>query len=243
VPLSRGNYATSACRLSGKLDPFGIGVFVSLQISSGHYNQIAMALRVVLSCSIAMLVLSDLSADLLSEIPQYGRDELAAGQLVVMSSAVPGVPWPRLKLYQVVDAPPKVVADLFSDYSAAPDYIPGMLGAKVIATNPDGTKDVQYKVKVPVLQSISYTVRNAYVQRGNSYEVKWTLLHSPLAKSSDGSLRIEPYGKGKTLMCYTNLCVPVTNLVAGLKNQALNEAKSTVRAIATEAKRRAATEA
>jgi hypothetical protein len=40
-------------------------------------------------------------------------------------------------------------------------------------------------------------------------------------------------------MCYTNLCVPVTNLVAGLKNQALNEAKSTVRAIATEAKRRA----
>jgi hypothetical protein len=145
-------------------------------------------------------------------------------------------------LYQVVDAPPKVVVDLFTDYAAAPEYIPGMLAAKVIATNPDGSKDVQYKVKVPVLQSISYTVRNNYVRKGNAYEVKWKLLRSPLAKSSDGSLRIEPYGKGKTLMCYTNLCVPITNLVAGLKDQALNEAKATVLAIAAEAKRRAATQ-
>ena len=202
----------------------------------------AMALRVVLFCLIATAVFPELRADLLGEVSPSQRDELADGELVVTSKSVQGVPWPRLKLYQVVDAPPKVVADLFSDYAAAPDYIPGMLAAKVIATNPDGTKDVQYKVKVPVLQSISYTVRNAYTQKGNTYEVKWTLLHSPLAKSSDGSLRIEPYGKGKTLMCYTNLCVPVTNLVAGLKNQALTEAKSTVRAIATEAKRRAATE-
>jgi hypothetical protein len=202
-----------------------------------------MALRVVLFCCIVLPVFSQLRADLLSEVPQNSRDELAQGQLIIMSENVDGVPWPRLKLYQVVDAPPKVVADLFSDYSAAPDYIPGMLAAKVIATNPDGTKDVQYKVKVPVLQSISYTVRNAYIQKGNSYEVKWTLLRSPLAKSSDGSLRIEPYGKGKTLMCYTNLCVPVTNLVAGLKNQALNEAKSTVRAITAEAERRAGKEA
>ena len=202
-----------------------------------------MALRILLFWCIVLPVFSQLRADLLSEIPQNSRDELAQGQLIIMSENVDGVPWPRLKLYQVVNAPPKVVADLFSDYSAAPDYIPGMLAAKVIATNPDGTKDVQYKVKVPVLQSISYTVRNAYIQKGNSYEVKWTLLRSPLAKSSDGSLRIEPYGKGKTLMCYTNLCVPVTNLVAGLKNQALNEAKSTVRAIKAEAERRAGKEA
>ncbi len=198
-----------------------------------------MALRVVLFCCIVVPVFSQLRADLLSEVPQNSRDELAQGQLVIMSENVDGLPWPRLKLYQVVNAPPKVVADLFSDYAAAPDYIPGMLAAKVIATNPDGTKDVEYRVKVPVLQSITYTVRNAYIQKGNSYEVKWTLLRSPLAKSSDGSLRIEPYGKGKTLMCYTNLAVPITNLVAGLKNQALNEAKSTVRAITAEAERRA----
>jgi hypothetical protein len=217
--------------------------FVGLQNFSRHYSHIVMGLRVPVLLLAAMLVLSEARADLLDEVPQYAHDELAAGQTVVKSENVSGAPWPRLKLYKVVDAPPQIVADLFSDYSAAPSYTPGMLSAKVIATNPDGSKDVQYRVKVPVLQSISYTVRNTYIQKGNSYEVKWTLLNSPLAKSSDGSLRIEPYGKGKTLMRYTNLTVPLTSLVAGLKNQALNEAKATVGAIASEAERRAQQEA
>ena len=184
--------------------------------------------------------ISSIQAALVNEVPAYAQDELSARQVVLKSKDVPGAPWPQLILYQVVDAPPAVVADLFSDYASAPSYTPGMIAAKVIATNADGSKDVQYTVKVPVLQSISYTVRNTYTKKGNTYEVDWKLLKSPLAKSSEGSLRIEPYGDGKTLMCYTNLTVPVTNLVAGLKNQALNEAKSTVRAITAEAEQRAA---
>ena len=176
-----------------------------------------MNLRTPVLLFAAMLVLSDVRADLLDEVPQQARDELAGGQIVVKSENVQGAPWPRIKLYKVVDASPQVVAELFSDYSAAPSYTPGMLSAKVIATNPDGSKDVQYKVKVPVLQSISYTVRNTYVRKGNSYEVKWTLLSSPLAKSSNGSLRVSPTGR-KTLMRYESYRAP-TNLVSGLKNQ------------------------
>lgn len=179
-------------------------------------------------------------AGLIDEVPGNGRDELAEGQIVVKSKTIPGAPWPQLSLYQVVDAPPDVMEDLFMDYSAAPSYTPGMLAAKVVANNSDGTKDVQYTVKVPVLQKISYTVRNSYARKGKSFEVDWTLLQSPLAKSVDGSLRIEPYGNGQTLLCYTNLVVPITNLVAGLKNQALTEAKATVRAIKAEAEKRAA---
>jgi hypothetical protein len=215
--------------------------FVGLQKLSRHCSHIVMTLRATVFLLIAMLVVPDMRADLLDEVPKDARDELAAGQTVVKSENVPGAPWPKLELYRVVDAPPQILIDLFSDYPAAPSYTPGMLSAKVIANNPDGTKDVEYRVKVPVLQSITYSVRNTYIRKGNSYEVKWTLLRSPLAKASDGSLKIEPYGKGKTLMRYTNLTVPLTNLVAGLKNQALNEARATVRAIATEAERRTAT--
>lgn len=176
---------------------------------------------------------------LIDEVPNQARDELAQGQVVVKSKTIPGAPWPQLSLYQVVDAPPEVLSSLFLDYAAAPSYTPGMIAAKVVATNPDGSKDVQYTVKVPVLQKISYTVRNTYTRKGKSFDVSWTLLQSPLAKSVDGSLRIEPYGDGQTLLCYTNLVVPITNLVSGLKNQALNEAKATVRAIKAEAEKRA----
>jgi len=179
------------------------------------------------------------SANLLKQVTAGQQSELAAGEIVVKSTNVQGSVWPQLSLYKVVNAPPKAVSDLFGDYEAGPSYIPGMLGAKVLSTNPDGSKDVQYTVRVPILQRISYTVRDTYEQKGDTYSVSWVLLHSPLAKSGSGSLKIQPYGKNQTLMCYTNLVVPITSLVAGLKNQALTEAKSTVQAIADEAERRA----
>lgn len=186
-----------------------------------------------------LLACSPAVADLVKEVPKSQRDELAEGQTVVKSTDVAGAPWPQLSLYRVVNAPPSVVADLFSDYAAAPTYTPGLLNAQVIATNPDGTKDVRYTVKAPLIQKTSYTVRNTYVRSGPNYTVSWKLLQSPLAKQSDGSLRIEPYDGDRTLLCYTNLCIPITNLVAGLKDQALVEAKNTVLALATEAERRA----
>lgn len=200
-----------------------------------------MSFRKLTSIAVGLGFASVAWAGLIDEVPANGRDELAQGQVVVKSKTVPGAPWPQLSLYQVVDAPPEVLADLFMDYSAAPSYTPGMIAAKVVANNTDGSKDVQYTVKVPILQKISYTVRNTYTRKGKNFEVDWTLIQSPLAKSVDGSLRIEPYGSGQTLLCYTNLVVPVTNLVAGLKNQALTEAKATVRAIKAEAEKRAET--
>ncbi len=192
----------------------------------------------VLFASVFFMAVS-LMADLVKEVPKSQRDELAEGQTVVRSTDIPGLPWPQLSLYRVVNAPPSVVADLFTDYNAAPSYTPGLLNAQVVSTNPDGTKDVRYTVKVPVIQRTSYMVRNTYRKQGNNYTVSWKLLQSPLAKQSDGSLRIEPYDGNRTLLCYTNLCVPITNLVSGLKNQALVEAKNTVLALATEAERRA----
>lgn len=195
--------------------------------------------RTILSLAAVVLSISIARADLLSEVPQNAQDELAQGQLVVKSQNVPGAPWPRLMLYQVIDCSPKLLWDLFNDYNAAPSYTPNLISATVVSTNPDGSKDVEYTVKVPIIQRATYTVRNTYSKQGDIRTVAWTLLKSPLAKSSDGSLRLEPYGKNQTLLCYTNLVVPITNLVAGLKNQALQEAKTTVRAIKTEAERRA----
>ena len=189
---------------------------------------------------ILVFVLSGfLRADLVKEVPKSDRHGLSAGQTVVKSTDMPGLPWPQLSLYRVVNAPPNVVANLFTDYDAAPTFTPGLVQAQVIATNSDGTKDVRYTVKVPVIQRTSYVVRNTYQKQDENFTVSWKLIQSPLAKKSDGSLRIEPYEGNRTLMCYTNLCVPITNLVSGLKNQALVEAKNTVLALATEAERRA----
>jgi hypothetical protein len=190
--------------------------------------------------AVALLLAATLArAGLINEVPKVALDELADEQIVVKSKNVAGAPWPKLSLYQVVNAPPSVLKNLFNDYTAAASYTPNLISARVLTTNPDGSKDVLYTTKVPVVGKISYTVRNTYTTNGDSYEVAWTLLKSPLAKSSDGSLRIEPYGKNQTLLCYSNLCVPIASL-PGMKSAALGEAKTTVLAIGAEAEKRAA---
>lgn len=193
----------------------------------------------IVSAVFVLLAAPLLRAAILEEVPQGARDELAAGETVVKSKDIQGAPWPMLTLYKVVDASPEVVKKLLLDYNAAPSYTPGLLKAEVLRTLPDGARDVRYTVKMPVIQKTSYVVRNEYSGDGKKFAVTWRLLESPFAKASDGSLRIEPYGGDKTLLSYTNLVIPKTNLVAGLKNQALNEAKATVAAIARESERRA----
>src|SRR5882757_287613 len=83
-------------------------------------------------------------AALIDQVTPSQKTQLAAGQTVVTSQAVSGYAWPKLILFRVVNAPPSLVAELFGDYSAAPSYIPGMISAKLIAVNDDGSKDVQY---------------------------------------------------------------------------------------------------
>lgn len=180
------------------------------------------------------------ASPLIEQVPANQKAQLAAGQTVATSQKVAGYAWPKLILFRVVNAPPSMVYELFGDYSAVPSYNHNVIAAKVIAVNDDGSKDVQYTVRAPIIQRTSYTVRNTYTQKGNTYKVSWVLLKSALAKSSDGSLKLEPYGKNQTLMRYENLCVPITTLFSSMQNQALEDAKSTVNDIAKEAERRQA---
>lgn len=177
---------------------------------------------------------------LIDQVPANQKAQLAAGKIVVKTQNVPGYAWPRLILFRVVNAQPSLINELFGDYAAVPSYNPSVISAKVLSVNDDGSKDVEYTVKAPIIQRTSYVVRNTYTQKGNTYKVAWTLVKSPLVKTSDGSLKLEPYGKNQTLMRYENLCVPITTWFSGLQKQALEDAKSTVNDIANEAVRREA---
>jgi hypothetical protein len=180
------------------------------------------------------------AAPLIDQVSASQKAQLTAGQTVVISQKVPGYAWPKLILFRVVNATPSMIYEMFGDYSAVSSYNHNVISAKVVAVNDDGSKDVEYTVKAPIIQRTSYTVRNTYTQKGNTYKVAWVLLNSPLAKSSDGSLKLEPYGKNQTLLRYENLCVPITTLFSSMQNQALEDAKSTVNDIAKEAQRRQA---
>jgi len=176
-------------------------------------------------------------ASMVDELGAADRAKLESGQGVLVTIEKPGATWPEVRIYRKVKATPEGVTDLFLDYENADSFI-GNLKSAVVENQPDGnTKDVRYTVKLPVLFTISYLVRNRYEKTPGGYTVHWNLLESLFAKSAVGKLRVEPHGE-TAVICYANHVEPATRLVAGLRGHAMKEASNTVDAIVKEAERR-----
>ena len=185
----------------------------------------------------ALVFAGSAGASMLTELSAQDRTKLEGGQSVMTTIDKPGATWPEVRIYRKVQATPEGVTDLFLDYENAGSFIHNLKSA-VVENQPDGnTKDVRYTVKLPVLFTISYLVRNRYEKTPEGYTVHWNLLESLFAKSAVGKLRVEPHGD-VAVICYANHVEPATSLVAGLRNQALKEASNTVDAIVKEAERR-----
>ncbi len=174
---------------------------------------------------------------MVAELSAADRDKLESGQTVLITVEKPGATWPEVRIYRKVKATPEGVTELFLDYENAGSFIDNLKSATV-ENEPDAdTKDVRYSVKLPVLFTISYLVRNRYEKTPEGYTVHWNLLESLFAKSAVGKLRVEPHGS-TAVICYANHVEPATSLVAGLRGHAIKEASNTVDAIVEEAERR-----
>ena len=186
---------------------------------------------------VVLLASSPARAEMLSELSPADLAKLESGDNVLTTIEKPGATWPEVRIYRKVKATPQGVTELFLDYENANSFIANLKSA-VVEKEPDAnTKEVRYTVKLPVLFTISYLVRNRYEKTPEGYTVHWNLLESLFAKSAVGKLRVEPHGD-TAVICYANHVEPATKLVAGLRGQALKEASKTVDAIVKEAERR-----
>lgn len=189
------------------------------------------AVTIALACALPS------RAAMLEELSPADRAKLETGVNVLTTEEVEGATWPVVRIYRKVKATPQGVTDLFLDYENANTFIDNLESAKVERQPDANTKDVRYTVRLPVLFTISYLVRNRYEKTPEGYTVHWNLLESLFAKSAVGSLRVEPHGD-TAVICYANHVEPATRLVAGLRGHALKEASKTVDAIVKEAERR-----
>lgn len=186
---------------------------------------------------IALAFAAPTRASMVDELGDSDRAKLENGQAVLVTVDKPGATWPEVRIYRKVKATPEGVTKLFLDYENAGSFIDNLESA-VVEKQPDAnTKDVRYTVKLPVLFTISYLVRNRYEKTPEGYTVHWNLLESIFAKSAVGKLRVEPHGD-MAVICYANHVEPATKLVAGLRGHAIKEASNTVDAIVKEAERR-----
>lgn len=189
--------------------------------------------RVSIVLSWCLINAPGLVADsLLSELSSAQKCQVEEGSQVVITENIDGKPWPRVKVYRLVDASPEQVTAVFFDYESASSFVPNVIKSEISNKVSSCTMDVDYGLDVPILPDEFYTVRNSLRSvGGNSYCIDWKLLRSVLTRDSVGSIRVEPW-EGKAAICYQNLVTPASNIAALLRGRAIEQMKETTKALA-----------
>lgn len=173
-------------------------------------------------------------ADLLGDLSASDRAKVKAGEQVMLSESLDGYPWPRVRVYQKVNATPREVIAVFFDYNNACHYIPNCLTSRISKELSSRSFEVDYVIDVPILPDEAYTVRNELKDDGgDNLSVNWTVLRATSIVESRGNLAVEPLGDG-TVLRYTNLVKPSSKAAFLLKGIAMSQMKDTVQAIVTQ---------
>lgn len=184
----------------------------------------------------ALIILASAPAGicgLLDELDHGQREAVLAGGQVMLQEEIAGKPWPRVRVFQTVQATPEEVAAVFFDYENAKAYVPDLLHSRISKTVSPCVLEVDYEVDVPILADEAYTARNELrALHGGGFDVSWILLRALQTKGAEGNLRIEPHGEGGSVIRYTNLVTPATGMAKILKTLALARMEKTVAAIA-----------
>lgn len=169
---------------------------------------------------------------ILDTLSKDQREEVLDGDQISVEEKVEGKPWPRVRVYQKVEASAEEVAAVFSDYGQAHTFVPDVLSSRVVESRSPHTHDVEYEVEVPILPDERYTARNSLeALPGGGFRVSWKLLTALQTKDAVGNLAIEPHGDGESVICYTNLVTPGSSMAGLLRQAAMARMRKTVEAI------------
>jgi len=159
------------------------------------------------------------------------QKKIQAGQQVVVMQDAQGSPWPKLWVYQRIEATPEESAAVFADFELAQTYIENITKSKISKVISKNTFEVDYSLSVPLLSDEHYTVRDVVTSydNGQSYHVEWNLVRATSTKASTGYAKFERLGNA-TLVAYYNFVVPGAFGAGLVKDRAMKQVRETVAA-------------
>ncbi len=184
------------------------------------------------SAGFAYTVQAANASNLWDELTPHQLEIVQEGGRVMTTTRVSGHPWPSVRAYQIIAALPEQVAAVFFDYKTAYTYVPHLLQSTISKTVDARTHEVDYRMTIPPLPEERYTVKNSLHPVVNGiYEINWKLLRATSTRASEGSFRIQAYGKNQSIFCYSNLVVPGTRLAVVLRGLALEQVQKNIDAL------------
>lgn len=173
-----------------------------------------------------------MAASLVEDLNPKQLEDVAGGSQVLVLQEVEGHPWPRVQVYQKVNAKPEEVAAVFFDYQNAKSYVPKVIKSEVSRQISPCVAEVDYGVDVPILPDEFYTARNTLTSEPDgAYMITWSLVRALQTKASEGNLKIENWKDG-SMIRYTNFVTPSLGMAKLLKKTAIDQMRNTVKSIA-----------
>ena len=94
-----------------------------------------------------------------------------------------------------IEAPASIVMAVLIDFAAYPDFLPEIIGAEILHTEPEAW-EVQFSIQV--IRRLTYTHR---LVREDTNALRWTLLEG-VFRSNDGGWTLLPQDDGSTIARY-----------------------------------------
>jgi hypothetical protein len=181
-----------------------------------------------------------------AELTPAQRRTIDTGGQVFLTENVRGSAWPRVWVYQFIDATPEEAAAVFADYALHATYVPNVKKSVIGRVIDRTTVEVDYALRLPIVRDEEYTVRDRLSAPGGGtrYQVEWTLVRASSVKGTEGYAWFERYWNDKlqrdgTLMEYHNFVTPGSRLggIPLIRSRALQQVRAAAGAIATQVER------
>ncbi len=173
-----------------------------------------------------------------SSIKEKDISALESGKQIIYKEDVESAPWPKLHIYQLIDATPLESLAIFLALDHQKNYLPNVVMSKPVKHVSPTEVYTSYELELPwPLSNSHYTHASDFTKVSESeYTAKWWVITSESAESVDGSAEFKEY-KGKTMMAYHSLVKPKSMLAGFVEGTMVEDTLSSIEAVRTETHR------
>ncbi|ATH07457.1 hypothetical protein BIY24_05720 [Halobacteriovorax marinus] len=164
--------------------------------------------------------------------------KVEAGKQVIYKENVNASPWPKLHIYQLIDATPLESLAIFLALDHQKNYLPNLLKSDPVKHMSPTQVYTKYELELPwPLSNSHYTHASDFKKvNDNEFEASWWMVTSESAESVNGSASFKQY-KGKTLMGYHSFVKPKSFLAGLVKSSMIEDTLASIKSVQTETQR------
>lgn len=170
-----------------------------------------------------------------SNIKEEDIVKIESGKQVLYKEKINASPWPKIKIYQLVDASPLETLAIFLALDHQKNYLPNVLVSSPVKHVSPTEVYTKYELELPwPLSNSHYTHASDFKKVSkNEFSAKWWMITSESAEIVDGSATFKEY-KGKTLMTYNSFVKPKSFLAGLVKDSMIEDTLLSIKSVKDE---------